>query len=270
MSFQLGFIGAGNMAEAIARGVTSTGLIKPTEILAADISAERRALFADRLKIRAIEDAAAVASQCPTLLLAVKPQQMAALLPAIGEVAKTDVLIITIAAGISTRYIVGALGNRSHWRVVRAMPNTPMLVGKGMVAICSGQHATATDLTQARRVFESAASVVELKEEMMDAVTAVSGSGPAYIFFLVEQMIRAAVELGLSPEQAHKLSTQTALGAAEMLTTSVDSPAELRRKVTSPGGTTHAAISYMESQQMSQIVVDAVKAAASRSRELGK
>ena len=270
MSFQLGFIGAGNMAEAIARGVTGSGLLRPTEILAADISADRRALFADRLKIRAIEDAAAVASQCPTLLLAVKPQQMAAMLPAIGEVAKTDVLIITIAAGISTRYIAGAMGSRAAWRVVRAMPNTPMLVGKGMVAICPGEHATAADLTQARGIFESAASVVELREEMMDAVTAVSGSGPAYIFFLVEQMVRAGVELGLTPEQAHKLATQTALGAAEMLTTSADSPAELRRKVTSPGGTTHAAISHMESQQLPQIVIDALKAAAGRSRELGK
>lgn len=258
------------MAEAIARGVTSSGLFKPTEILAADISADRRALFADRLKIRAIEDAAAVASQCPALLLAVKPQQMAAMLPAIGEVAKTDVLIITIAAGISTRYIAGAMGSRAAWRVVRAMPNTPMLVGKGMVAICPGEHATAADLGSARQIFESAASVVELKEEMMDAVTAVSGSGPAYIFFLVEQMVRAGVELGLTPEQAHKLATQTALGAAEMLTTSADSPAELRRKVTSPGGTTHAAISHMESRQMPQIVVDALKAAAARSRELGK
>jgi pyrroline-5-carboxylate reductase len=270
MSFQLGFIGAGNMAEAIARGVTSSGLFKPTEILAADISAERRSLFADRLKIRAVEDAAAVASQCPTILLAVKPQHIAAVLPAIGEVAKTDVLVITIAAGISTRYIASAMGQRSPWRVVRAMPNTPMLVGKGMVAICPGERATAADLTKARRIFESAASVVELKEEMMDAVTAVSGSGPAYVFFLIEQMIRAGVELGLTPEQAHKLATQTALGAAQMLTTSADAPAELRRKVTSPGGTTYAAISHMESQQLPQIVVDAVKAAAKRSHELGK
>ena len=270
MSFQLGFIGAGNMAEAIARGVTASGLLKPTEILAADISPDRRSLFADSLKIRAIEDAAAVASQCPTLLLAVKPQHIAAILPAIGEVAKPDVLIITIAAGISTRYILANLGNRAPWRVVRAMPNTPMLVGKGMVALCPGEHATASDLTQARQIFESAASVVELTEDMMDAVTAVSGSGPAYIFFLVEQMIRAGVELGLSPQQAHKLATQTALGAAQMLTTSPDSPAELRRKVTSPGGTTHAAISHMESQQLPQIVVDALKAAAQRSHDLGK
>lgn len=270
MSFELGFIGAGNMAEAIARGVTSSGLLRSTEILAADVSPQRRDFFADQLKIRAVEEATTVASQCPTLLLAVKPQQVPTLLPAIGEVARPDALIITIAAGISTGYIARSLGARAKWRIVRAMPNTPMLVGKGMVAICPGENATAQDMVQARRIFESAASVVELKEAMMDAVTAVSGSGPAYVFFLVEQMVRAGVELGLTQEQAHQLATQTALGAAQMLTTSADAPAELRRKVTSPGGTTLAAITHMEQQGMPQIVVDALKAAARRSHELGK
>jgi pyrroline-5-carboxylate reductase len=270
MSYQLGFIGAGNMAEAIARGVVGSGLLKPTEILAADISPQRRDVFADRLKIRAIEEAAAVASQCPTVLLAVKPQQMAAVLAAIGEVARCEALIITIAAGISNGYIATAMGRRAAWRVVRAMPNTPMLVGKGMVAICPGQHATAADMEQTRRIFESAASVVELQEPMMDAVTAVSGSGPAYFFFLAEQMVRAGMELGLTAQQAHQLATRTALGAAEMMVSSIDSPQELRRKVTSPGGTTQAAIAHMEGQQLPQIVVDALKAAATRSRELGK
>ena len=160
------------MAEAIARGVTGSGLLKPTEILAADISPQRRSLFADQLKIRAIDDAAAVASHCGTLLLAVKPQQMAAILPAVGDVAKPDSLIITIAAGISTSHISRAMGKRSAWRVVRAMPNTPMLVGKGMVALCRGEHASASDLAMARRIFESAACVTEVTESMMDAVTA--------------------------------------------------------------------------------------------------
>lgn len=270
MAYELGLIGAGNMAEAIARGVVSSGLFKPTAILAADVSPQRRSLFADQLKIRAVEEAASVASQCQTLLLCVKPQQVPTVLPQLGEVAKPGTLFISIAAGISTAYIASSLGGRDAWRVVRAMPNTPMLVGKGMVAIAAGAKATAADLAVARRIFASAAEVIELREELIDAVTAVSGSGPAYFFFLVEQMVKAGVELGLTPEQAHKLASQTALGAATMLTTSTDSPAELRRKVTSPGGTTHAAITKMEAGNFPQVVVDAVKAAAIRSRELGK
>jgi pyrroline-5-carboxylate reductase len=266
----LGFIGAGNMAEAIARGVLSSGAYRPASILACDISPERRALFADELKVRAIEDAAAVASQCTTVLLCLKPQQMPVVLPQLGEVARPGTLFVSIAAGLSTRYISDTLGDAGQWRVVRAMPNTPMLVGKGMVALCAGAAARPADLATARSIFAAAAEVIEVREELMDAVTAVSGSGPAYFFFLVEQMVKAGVELGLSPEQAHRLATQTALGAAAMMTSSSDSPAELRRKVTSPNGTTHAAITSMESAGVPQQLVDAVKAAAARSKELGR
>jgi pyrroline-5-carboxylate reductase len=144
-----------------------------------------------------------------------------------------------------------------------------MLVGEGMVALARGAHATAADVAAARSLFESAASVIEVPEDQIDAVTALSGSGPAYFFFLVEHMVRAGVELGLSPEHAHQLATKTALGSAKMLTTSSDTPQELRRKVTSPGGTTHAAITHMESKEMPQTIVDALKAAHRRGRELG-
>ena len=150
------------------------------------------------------------------------------------------------------------------------MPNTPMLVGEGMVAMAAGTHATAQDMAAARRIFESAASVIEVSEDKIDAVTAVSGSGPAYFFYLVEHMIRAGGELGLTPEQSHALATRTALGAAKMLVSSSDSPQELRRKVTSPGGTTQAAIEHMQAQRLDQIIVDAIKAAQRRSRELGQ
>jgi pyrroline-5-carboxylate reductase len=139
-----------------------------------------------------------------------------------------------------------------------------------MVAIARGGGATESDLASARQLFEAAATVIEVWEDQIDAVTALSGSGPAYFFFLVEHMIRAGVEMGLSVEQSHQLATKTALGAAKMLTTSSDSPQELRRKVTSPGGTTQAAITHMESKQMPETIVEALKAAQRRGRELGQ
>ena len=270
MNRHLGFIGAGNMAEAIARGVLASGLYRAPEILAGDVSPQRRDLFADQLKIRAIDQAIPVITQSQIILLCVKPQQVPDLLASIREFVTEGHLLITIAAGISTRYIQESLSPDRKLRVVRAMPNTPMLVGQGMVAICPGANATSQDMTDARKIFQSAASVVEVQESQMDAVTAVSGSGPAYFFFLVEQMIQAGIELGLSPEAAHQLATRTALGSATMLCNSADAPAELRRKVTSPGGTTLAAITHMQQHHMPQTVIDAIKAAAHRSQELGK
>jgi len=178
-------------------------------------------------------------------------------------------LVVSIAAGISTAFIEKHLGGGKRWRVVRVMPNTPMLVGEGMSGIARGANASDEDMATVRRLFESAGEVVEVTEDKMNAVTAMSGSGPAYFFLLVEQMIAAGVDMGLSPQHARQLAAKTALGAAKMLATSSDDPAELRRKVTSPGGTTHAAITHMQAQNVPQAIVDAIKAAERRGRELG-
>ena len=269
MQIELGIIGAGNMAEAIARGVMRAGLFEASQIMAADVSPQRREIFSTQLGIRAVETNAEVARQARVLLLSVKPQHMKAALEGIGNALAADALVISIAAGISTHFIEQHLGGGRTWRVVRAMPNTPMLVGEGMVAISRGTHATEADMATARRVFESAASVIEVAEQLLDAVTAVSGSGPAYFFYLVEHMIRAATELGLSPQQAAQLATKTAIGSAKMLSATSDNPQELRRKVTSPGGTTQAAITVMEQRGVPAAVVDAIKAAQRRGKELG-
>jgi pyrroline-5-carboxylate reductase len=266
----LAILGAGNMAEAIARGVTGASLFTPAQIAAADPSPQRRELFQHELYIRATEDNADAVRDADIVLLSVKPQTMADVLAGLASSLRDDALIVSIAAGISTGFIERGLGGGKSWRVVRAMPNTPMLVGEGMVAIASGANATAADLATARKLFESAADVIEVPEDQIDAVTAVSGSGPAYFFFLVEHMTRAGIEMGLSPQHAHQLAAKTALGSAKMLLTSTDTPQELRRKVTSPGGTTHAAITHMESQGMPQTIVEALKAAQRRGRELGK
>jgi pyrroline-5-carboxylate reductase len=267
---ELAILGAGVMAEAIARGILRGGTIPPVNIIAADISPERRELFQSQLGIAATPDAPAAVAGARIILLCVKPYQMEAVLNSIRPAIDEKSLLISIAAGISTTFIEKILGSGKSWRVIRAMPNTPMLVGEGMVALAAGENASESDLAAARRIFESAAKVIVLAEDKIDAVTAVSGSGPAYYFFLTEMMIRAASELGLSDADARTLAIQTAAGAAKMMSQSADSPSEHRRRVTTPNGTTHAAIQHMESNQWPAITVEAVKAAARRSREMGK
>ncbi len=267
--YELGIIGAGNMAEAIARSVMATKLLGPGQIIAADVSPERRAVFEDQHGVRAVDGNAEVARQSRIVLLSVKPQQMAEALADLAPVMTVETLIGSIAAGISTGFIEKHLGGGKPWRVVRVMPNTPMLVGEGMSGIARGANASADDMLTVRRVFESAGDVIEVAETQMNAVTALSGSGPAYLFLLVEQMIAAGIQMGFSPDHARRLATKTVFGAAKMLATSPDSPQELRRRVTSPGGTTHAAITHMQAQRVPEAIVDAIKAAEQRGRELG-
>jgi pyrroline-5-carboxylate reductase len=269
LQHQLAIIGAGNMAEAIARAILHKGLLNPTQIIAADVSPQRRELFEDQLSIRAVDNNLDAARDAKTLLLSVKPQHMATALAGIGGAISERTLIISIAAGISSAFIEKHLGGGGKWRVVRTMPNTPMLVGEGMVAVAAGTHATRDDIAETRQLFECAADVIELDEQHIDTVTALSGSGPAYFFLLVEQMVQAGVELGLSQNDARHLAVKTAQGAAKMLASSRDQPNELRRKVTSPGGTTEAAINHMLANKWNQITVDAIKAAQKRGRELG-
>jgi pyrroline-5-carboxylate reductase len=268
MPYELGIIGAGNMAEAITRGVVRAGLLRPAQIIAADVSPARRELFAREINVLAVESNEVAAREARVLLLSVKPQQMAQALAGIGAVLDPAALVISIAAGIPTAFIERHLGAGRAWRVVRTMPNTPMLVGEGMTAVARGANATADDLAAARRIFESAGAVVEVDEDKLDAVTALSGSGPAYVFYLAEHMIAAGVEMGFSPEQARLLATKTVLGAAKMLATSPDTAKELRGKVTSPGGTTQAAVTHLESARFGPALVQAIRAAERRSREL--
>jgi pyrroline-5-carboxylate reductase len=268
MSCELAVIGAGNMAEAIIRGVLAKGIFPPAALQAVDVSPQRRELFERDLSVKCHEQIGPAVREARRILLSVKPQQMADVLREVGASARPDALVISIAAGTRAAFIEQHLGRERAWRVVRTMPNTPMLIGEGVVAIAAGSHATAEDLADVRRIFESSATVIEVGEEKLDAVTAVSGSGPAYIFYVVEQMIRAGVELGLTAEQAHVLSVQTAVGAAKMVAQSDNSPQELRQKVTSPGGTTQAAITHLETSSWGDVLVQAIHFAHRRSREL--
>jgi pyrroline-5-carboxylate reductase len=269
MRYELGILGAGNMAEAIVRSLINSERMTQSQIAVADIVQQRREIFERDLGVCTFADNIRVVENAKTVLLSVKPQQIKTVLAEIARDIVEQTLVISIAAGISTLSIESGLGNRAKWRVIRAMPNTPMLVGVGMVAVTPGNYATPNDLAVAKGIFDPSAIVLEVEEAKMDAVTALSGSGPAYFFYLVEQMIHAGQNLGLTLEQAQLLATRTALGAATMLIQSQQTPLELRRKVTSPGGTTQAAMNIMETNGVGSTIVSAIERAAARSRELG-
>jgi len=271
MQYELGVLGAGNMAEAIVKGAIDNDVLEPEKIIVADPVAERRVLF-EQLGCATAEQNTSVIENAAQIMIAVKPQ----IFPDVAEQLKAAdperqiviSIMITIMAGLRTQKIVDAVGR--PLRIVRVMPNTPLLAGQGMSAIARGEHANAGDELLAMQIFQAAGEAVELEESDMDAVTAVSGSGPAYVFYLAEAISEAARSLGLKADVADLLTQQTILGAATLMKKSDDPPAELRRKVTSPGGTTQAALEHMEEQQVRQHIMQAVRAAADRSKELGK
>lgn len=198
------------------------------------------------------------------LVVAVKPQDLAGALTPLHPVRNR--MVLSIAAGVTTGELEALLGRVA---VVRAMPNTPALIGEGMAAICAGEHADDWHLGVARTILEAVGTVIEVPETMLDAVTAVSGSGPAYLFGLAEWLEEAAIDQGFDPEQARTLVTQTLKGAALLLDASDESATELRRRVTSPGGTTEAAFEVLQNADSATLWRDAIAAATERSRQLG-
>lgn len=264
----IGFIGGGNMAEALIKGIINAGLYKPKCIFASDVLRERLDYLAKTYGVQTENENSAIAAKVDVLILSVKPQKMVDVLNEIKSAVRPVTLIISIAAG-KTLAGIGSVLTESP--LVRVMPNTPALVGQGASGLFANEKGKPL-LEKALWIFSSVgiAAVVET-EHLIDAVTAVSGSGPAYYFFLMEEMIHAGVELGLSAEVAKKLVLQTAKGAA-MLAVEADkenqSPAELRRRVTSPGGTTQAAIEVFEKNNLPAIINAAIKRAQQRSKEL--
>ena len=265
MTFRLGLIGAGNMAEAIARGALDRGVLPAGSVCAADPSPERLALF-ESFGVTPLADNAAVVAASDAVMLAVKPQVLPALAGDFAGLDRDKQTVISIMAGLGAAKIEAVLGGPA--RVVRVMPNTPLMVGRGMSGVALGPNAQPGDDTLAMELFGACGEAVRVSESDLDAVTAVSGSGPAYLFYLAEAMERAADELGLAGP-ARKLVTQTLLGSAELLAQSGEAPSELRRKVASPGGTTAAAIATFDQLKVSDAVVAALTAARDRSVELG-
>jgi pyrroline-5-carboxylate reductase len=253
------------MGEALARGLFNNGW-SPEDLVLVDIRSERLDEIGDVLKVETSSDSAQACGDAAGVLLAVKPQDAAVALGTIADSIGADGLV-SIVAGLKTAAIEEHLGHGSS--VVRAMPNTPARVGKGVTALATGSHATKATRNLADAVFSSVGPVVWLDEDQLDAVTALSGSGPAYVFYLAEAMVDAGTQLGLSPEVASTLAFATIEGAGVMLQQTGELPATLRQQVTSPGGTTAAAIEVLESRKARELIVDALRAARDRSKELG-
>ena len=264
----IGFIGSGNMAEALIKGVITANVYAPENIFISDIRAERLEFLAERYGVVPAESNDELVRKVETVVLSVKPQNMTDALESIKEAIDAETLVISIAAGIKVEKIAVVLGDIA---IVRVMPNTPALIGEGASALFANDKAKPI-LAKAKMIFTSVGKAVVVEDEdLIDTVTAVSGSGPAYYFLLMEEMIKAGAELGLPEDVAKDLVLQTAKGAG-LLAVEADKnnegPAELRQKVTSPGGTTEAALKVLADRNFHETVFRAVKRAAERSREL--
>ena len=267
IEYQLGVIGAGNMGEAILRGVIAQGCLPHNAIVAYDPVRKREQVLAMEFGILCAENNL-IPGACPHVLLAVKPQMMGAVLDEIRPVVREDATIISIAAGITTAYIDKHLKGKG--RIVRVMPNTPMRVAAGVSAVARGPRATPEDVHWTQRLFAASGLAVVMDESQMDAVTGLSGSGPAYLFYLVEAMTAAGVAEGMDPDIAAMLATQTCIGAGKLLAQTKTPPEELRRRVTTPNGTTERAIDIMEDGGVKAKIIEGIRGATERSRELGK
>jgi pyrroline-5-carboxylate reductase len=265
VSERIAFIGAGNMATALIHGLLATATTRPERIVASDARPESLQTLHARHGIEVSADNVR-ACAAEVVVLSVKPQVFPVLLPELAPHLSEKSLVISIAAGVSVHAIESQL---PRVRVIRAMPNTPALVSAGMTALSAGKRATAADRVLATTIFESVGRVVHVADELMDAVTALSGSGPAYVFLLAEALSAAAAELGLTPEMAATLAAQTIYGAGKLLCESSESAAELRQRVTSPGGTTAAGIAQLEAHDLRGAVAACLLAARDRGRELG-
>lgn len=268
--YEIGVIGSGNAAEGIVHGILRNTVLFADRVIASDPSEARRGLFRERFGVSVTDDNGYLVDNSDIVVLAVKPQQYVGVTAGVAERIRSDHLIVSIMAGVSTASIEARFPHIEA-RVVRAMPNLPIHVGAGMAGVCKGRYAQPVDLLRAQRLFDAGGrSIVIAEEAQMDAVTAVSGSGPAYFYFFVEAITAAGERAGLSRRQAEILAKQTCLGAARMMLESGDPPDVLRRKVTSPGGTTQAALESMEADRVFDHICDAVLAACKRSRELGQ
>jgi len=256
------------MGEALIRGLLASATFTGNEIMASDRRGRRRRAIAQEQKVKVTADNRRAVRFGDIVVLAIKPQNLPPLLEEIASELRPGQLLISILAGISTAYFERKLPQKIP--VIRVMPNTPVLIQAGITAISAGKYADKEDLKTAEKIFSSVGSVVKMKEEMLDAVTAVSGSGPAYLYYFTEALAAAARELGLKKPLAEVLAVKTVVGSAKLLEESGQSAEALRRQVTSPGGTTEAALRVLEEANFADLLKEAIKKAWERSRELGR
>lgn len=260
----IGFIGAGIMGASLIRGLLSSS-IKANQIYISEKNLERATEVTSQFNVENLS-LSQITQKCEVIFLSVKPQDLENVLKEISSSLKNDTLVISIAAGKTSKFIETLLKSKNP--VVRVMPNTPAQIGKGVSVISAGSFATKADLDLTKELLSSTGLVLEVDESQQDAVTAVSGSGPAYFFSFVESMIKSGVKLGLSEEIATKLAIGTIVGSAAMLQESGIDAATLRKNVTSPNGTTAAALEVFSTKKLDDIVNEAMAAAKKRSQEL--
>jgi pyrroline-5-carboxylate reductase len=264
----VGFLGAGNMAGALIKGLLVSGALPPSQIHASDVRDERLSELARVHGIQTTKDNVALLRACDVIVLSVKPQVVDRVLPAVREHLRPDALVISVAAGVSIALIEAKLGPEA--RVIRTMPNTPATALAGATAIARGTHATDADMAVARALFEAVGKVTVLDESLLDAVTGLSGSGPAYIMLIIEALADGGVKVGLHRETALMLAAQTVFGSAKLLLDTGMHPGQLKDMVTSPGGTAIAGLHTLESGGLRRTLIDAVEAATKRSEQLGE
>lgn len=264
---KIGFLGGGAMCEALMGGILSRGLVDPSQLTVCDIVPERLQHLKNKLGVQTSDNNRSVATSVDVLFLTVKPQVMPSLLAEIGKSVPKKTLVVSIAAGIKIstleKYLVGV-------PVVRVMPNTPVAVGEGMAAISRGTYADETAASLVSEIFSAVGRSVLLDESMMDAVTGLSGSGPAFFFLMLDALSDAGVRVGFSRQNALLLSAQTMLGAAKMVLETGEHPGKLKDMVTSPGGTAITGVHMLETHSIRAALIEAVVAATARSRDMGK
>lgn len=256
------------MGSALIAGIIEGRKFKADQLVISDIKEERTDYLAEKHHVKKADSNQTLVKDCDTIILAVKPKEIKPVLKDIKNELRDDHLLISIAAGVPIKAIRGIL--KRDLPIIRVMPNTPAMVRVGITAISPGPLANARDIDMAVKIFSQVGETVIVDEEMMDAVTALSGSGPGYIFHIMEAFVDAGIKLGLKKEIALKLAVQTTLGTAQLARESKEPLAELRDKVTSPGGTTSKGLTVMRERGLAGVIIDAIEAACRRSKELSK
>ncbi|MEW6306115.1 MAG: pyrroline-5-carboxylate reductase [Verrucomicrobiota bacterium] len=264
----IGFLGAGKMATALARGFVNAKLVAPAQLIASDVSEEARAAFGKETGAKITAFNPDVLKAADVLLLAVKPNQVSDVLGEISRQFKERHLLISIAAGVTLAKLEEKLPAGA--RVIRVMPNTPALVGASATAFATGNAATGEDAAIAQKLFSSVGLALQVKESLLDAVTGLSGSGPAYAYLMIESLSDGGVAAGLPRDVATRLAAQTLLGAAKMVLETGQHPGALKDMVTSPGGTTIEGLHELEKGKLRGTLMNAVRAATEKSRRLGQ
>jgi pyrroline-5-carboxylate reductase len=264
----IAFLGAGNMAEALIKGLLRAGIARPDSVIATGRRPEKLEELQRAYGVRTTLDNVAAAREADVVVLSVKPQALDKVLVQVAPVVDPRKLVISVAAGVPIAAMERRLGAGA--RIIRTMPNTPSLVGAGACALSRGEHASDEDLAVATRIFQAVGITTVVDENLLDAVTGLSGSGPAYIFLVIEALSDAGVKVGLPRYTAQKLAAQTVLGSAQLLIETGTHPGQLKDQVTSPGGTAIAGLHTLEAGGLRTTLINAVEAATRRAKELGE